>query len=199
MERCRSQVPTIDKIDLTRGGFYISRDHRLLFFPGAEAPRFLGMSEQREFILDAALGRLARYLRMLGYDAVYLKDAAGPDVLRETLRTGRTLLTRRRDLAERPDIETYLVKSDRVLEQLAEVAVEFGLGMTHRAMTRCIECNVLLEPVAKEDVLEELPPHVRKTQNIFSRCPGCGRIYWPGTHFARSLARLMRALETADG
>ena len=156
------------------------------------------MTDEREFILDAALGRLARYLRMLGYDAIYLKGASGPEVLRETLRTGRTLLTRRRDLAERSDIESYLVKSDRVLEQVAEVAAKFGLEMTHRAMTRCIECNVLLEPVAKEDVLEELPPHVRKTQNIFSRCPECGRTYWPGTHFARSLARLMRALERAD-
>ncbi len=156
------------------------------------------MTDEREFILDAALGRLARYLRMLGYDAIYLKDASGPEVLRETLRTGRTLLTRRRDLAERWDIESYLVKSDRVLEQVAEVAAAFGLEMTHRAMTRCIECNVLLEPVTKEDVIEELPPHVRKTQNIFSRCPECGRIYWPGTHFARSLARLMRALDRAD-
>jgi uncharacterized protein with PIN domain len=156
------------------------------------------MTEPGDFLLDAALGRLARYLRMLGYDASYLKDAPGPDVLRETLRTGRTLLTRRRDLAERPDIESYLVKSDRVLEQVKEVAVRFGLEMTHRAMTRCIECNVLLEPVAKVDVLEELPPHVRKTQNIFSRCPECGRIYWPGTHFARSLARLMRALDRGD-
>jgi uncharacterized protein with PIN domain len=138
------------------------------------------MTGRREFLLDAALGRLARYLRMLGYDASYLKDAPG------------------RDLAERPDIESYLVKSDRVLEQVKEVAARFGLEMTHRAMTRCIECNVLLEPVLKGDVLEELPPHVRKTQNIFSRCPACGRIYWPGTHFARSLARLMRALDLAD-
>jgi uncharacterized protein with PIN domain len=156
------------------------------------------MTGQREFILDAALGRLARYLRMLGCDAVYLKDVSGPDVLRETLRTGRTLLTRRRDMAERPDIESYLVKSDRVLEQVAEVAAEFNLEMSGRAMTRCIECNVLLEPVAKEDVLDEIPPHVRKTQNIFSRCPKCGRIYWPGTHYARSLARLMRALGRTD-
>lgn len=157
------------------------------------------MTGQREFILDAALGRLARYLRMLGYDAVYLKDASGPEVLRETIRAGRTLLTRRRDLVERPDIEAYLVESDRVLEQVAEVAAEYSLEMTHRAMTRCIECNVLLESAAKEDVLEELPPHVKKTQNIFSRCPECGRLYWPGTHFARSLARLMRALDRADG
>jgi len=156
------------------------------------------MIDDREFILDAALGRLARYLRMLGYDSIYLKDAAGPEVLRETLRTGRTLLTRRRDLAERPDIKSYLVKSDRVLEQVADVAAAFGLEMSGRAMTRCIECNVLLEPVAKEDVLEEIPPHVKKTQNIFSRCPECGRIYWPGTHFARSLARLMRALDRGE-
>jgi uncharacterized protein with PIN domain len=69
---------------------------------------------ERKFLADAALGRLARYLRMLGYDAVYLKDENGAAVLRETLRTGRTLLTRRRDLAARGDIEAFLLEDDDV-------------------------------------------------------------------------------------
>lgn len=156
------------------------------------------MSKPRKFVLDAALGRLARYVRMLGHDALYLKDTAGPDVLRETVRTGRTLLTRRRDLSGRTDIEVYLVKSDDVLEQVAEVAAEFSLDINRRAMTRCIECNVPLKAVSKDEVAGELPPHVAKTQTVFARCSSCKRIYWPGTHFARSLARLMRALERTD-
>lgn len=149
---------------------------------------------ERRFLTDAALGRLARYLRMLGYDTVYLKGRNGAAVLRETLRTGRTLLTRRGDLAAREDIDVFLVEDDDVLAQLSATAHRFALGFTAAAMTRCIECNELLQEVSKEAVLELLPPHVRKTQEVFARCPGCGRIYWPGTHYARAVARLLNAL-----
>jgi len=149
---------------------------------------------ERKFLADAALGRLARYLRMLGYDAVYLKDENGAAVLRETLHTGRTLLTRRRDLAARGDIEAFLLEDDDVLTQISATARRFALRFTAAAMTRCIECNEPLQEVSKKAVLEMLPPHVRKTQESFARCPGCGRIYWPGTHYARAVARLLNAL-----
>ncbi len=150
---------------------------------------------ERKFLADAALGRLARYLRMLGYDAAYLKDRDGAAALRETLKTGRTLLTRRRDLAARDDIEVFHVEDDDVLVQFAATARRFDLTFTADAMARCIECNERLRSVSKADVLEELPPHVRKTQEIFARCPSCGRIYWPGTHYARAVARLLGALK----
>lgn len=149
---------------------------------------------ERKFLADAALGRLARYLRMLGYDAAYLKGHDGAAALRETLKTGRTLLTRRRDLAARDDIEVFHVEDDDVLAQLTATARRFDLTFTAGAMARCIECNEPLRSVPKADVLEELPPHVRKTQEKFARCPGCGRIYWPGTHYARAVARLLSAL-----
>lgn len=149
---------------------------------------------ERKFLADAALGRLARYLRMLGYDAAYVKGGDGTATLRQTLDTGRTLLTRRRDLAARDDIEVFLVEDDDILAQLAATARRFGLGFTADAMTRCIECNAPLRTVSKTDVLDLLPPHVRKTQEIFARCPSCGRIYWPGTHYARAVARLLDAL-----
>ena len=133
-------------------------------------------------------------MRMLGYDVAYLKDRDGAAALRETLKTGRTLLTRRRDLAARDDIEVFFVEDDDVMAQLAAAARHFELAFTTEAMARCIECNEALRSVAKADVEEELPPHVRKTQEIFARCPSCGRIYWPGTHYARAVARLLSAL-----
>jgi uncharacterized protein with PIN domain len=153
---------------------------------------------ERKFLADAALGRLARYLRMLGYDVAYLKDRDGAAVLRETLKAGRTLLTRRRDLAARDDIEVFYVADDDVLAQLAATARRFDLAFTADAMARCLECNEPLHPVAKTDVWEELPPHVRKTQETFTRCPSCGRIYWPGTHYARAVARLLSVLRRSS-
>jgi len=149
---------------------------------------------EKKFLADAALGRLARYLRMLGYDVVYDRAGDGAAVLRETLRTGRTLLTRRRDLASREDITAYLVEDDDVLQQLAATARHFDLRFTPDAMTRCLECNEPLQAVSKEEVWELLPPHVKKTQEKFTRCPSCGRVYWPGTHYARAVARLLEAL-----
>lgn len=150
--------------------------------------------DERKFLADAALGRLARYLRMLGYDVVYLRDRGGAAALRETLRSGRTLLTRRRDLASRDDVEVYWVEADAVAEQLAATARHFGLRFTPEAMNRCLECNEPLTAVNKAEVEEALPPHVRKTQEKFARCPNCGRVYWPGTHYARAVARLLEAL-----
>jgi uncharacterized protein with PIN domain len=146
------------------------------------------------FLADGALGRLARYLRMLGYDAAYLKNRDSAAALRETLKSGRTLLTRRRELAAREDIDAFYVEDDDVTAQLAATARRFDLRFTAQAMARCIECNEPLEQVSKAEVRDELPPHVRKTQEIFARCPSCGRIYWPGTHYARAVARLLNAL-----
>jgi len=149
---------------------------------------------EKKFLADAALGRLARYMRMLGYDVVYVRGRDGAAVLRETLRTGRILLTRRRDLAAREDIRAFLVEDDDVLAQLTAAAKRFGLRFTADAMARCIECNEPLRAVSKEEVRESLPPHVKKTQEKFARCPSCGRVYWPGTHYARAVARLLEAL-----
>jgi uncharacterized protein with PIN domain len=152
-----------------------------------------GGAEQK-FRADAALGRLARYLRMLGYDVAYARGRNGAEVLRDTLRTGRILLTRRRDLAAREDITAFLVEDDGVREQLAATAKRFGLRFTADAMARCIECNEPLSAVSKEEVWELLPPHVKKTQEKFARCASCGRVYWPGTHYARAVARLLETL-----
>jgi uncharacterized protein with PIN domain len=103
-------------------------------------------------------------------------------------------LTRRRDLASRDDVEAYWVEADAVSAQLAATARHFGLRFTSEAMNRCLECNEPLTPVSKAEVEEGLPPHVRKTQEKFARCPACGRLYWPGTHYARAVARLLEAL-----
>lgn len=152
-----------------------------------------------KFVADSALGRLARYLRMLGYDTTYTRDRDAFQALREALATGRVLLTRRRDVAARAAERAMLITDDDVRRQLTAVTRRFGLSISARTMSRCLECNEPLRPAAKEEVIDRLPPHVRKTQELFAVCETCGRVYWPGTHYARALARLLEMLRAAEG
>ena len=136
------------------------------------------------FLCDAMLGRLARWLRLLGYDARYadLPDEALVALARVE---GRVLLTRDTRLVRRPDVGPHgFIRHDRVPEQLRQVAADFRLG-PDRAGTRCLRCNVALEALPREGAAGRVPPHVWRTQHQFTRCPSCARIYWPGTHWDR--------------
>ena len=146
------------------------------------------------FLADANVGRLARWLRAYGYDAAYAPHVDDRQLIAQALAEGRLLLTRdaglmQRRVVVRGTVRALLLVSDRVTEQLAQVVVELGLAGDRR-LSRCLECNVELEPRPKAEVSERLPPHVRATQTRFSECPNCSRVYWPGTHWERMNARL---------
>ena len=146
------------------------------------------------FLADANVGRLARWLRAYGYDAAYAPHVDDRQLIAQALTEGRLLLTRdaglmQRRVVVRGTVRALLLVSDRVTEQLAQVVVELGLAGDRR-LSRCLECNVELEPRPKAEVSERLPPHVRATQTRFSECPNCSRVYWPGTHWERMSARL---------
>ena len=135
------------------------------------------------------MGRLARWLRALGYDAsfhAHIEDAA---LVREAAAEDRVLLTRDRDLLKRRVIQSGAVRAiqirhDAVTAQLRQVFAELGLDI-EQSLTRCIECNSELVPRPAESVAERVPPFVRQTQSRYSECPACGRIYWAGTHWQR--------------
>jgi uncharacterized protein with PIN domain len=146
------------------------------------------------FLADSNVGRLARWLRALGYDAAYEPRLDDRRLVALALAEGRVLLTRDADLVQRRVIargplRAVLLDSDAVGDQLRQVVAELGLA-PDRALTRCLECNVELEPRPRAAVLERLPPRVRAGQSRFSECPRCGRVYWPGTHWQRMRARL---------
>lgn len=141
------------------------------------------------FLADCNVGRLARWLRALGYDASYHARIGDSELVREAAAEGRVLLTRDRDLTKRRVIQTgavraILIRDDEVTEQLRQVFGELGLELKE-ALTRCIECNSELQPRVLATVAERVPPHVRRTQSRYSECPGCGRVYWAGTHWQR--------------
>jgi len=146
------------------------------------------------FAADCNVGRLARWLRALGYDAEYHARVGDAQLVGLAQASGRVLLTRDRDLTRRRAITSgavraVLLRDDRVTEQLRQVVLELGLS-GELALTRCLECNVELEPRPATAVAERVPPHIRLTQTRFSECPGCSRVYWQGTHWDRMRSRL---------
>lgn len=141
---------------------------------------------QVRFVLDTHLGRLAGYLRMLGFDTAYENDI-DDDRLAEIASEGqRILLTQDRGLLKRNAItHGYCIRSSNPREKLVEVMRRFDLFRSVVPFHRCIRCNGLLAGVAKDDIIEELPPRVGEQYADFKRCSGCGQIYWEGTHFER--------------
>ncbi len=147
------------------------------------------------FLADAMLGRLARWLRYLGYDTVYDTEAPDDVLARRSLAEGRVLLTRDRGLLERwRPPGGMLIRSDRPLDQLRQVVRDLGLERDRRTGTRCTICNEPLEAAEPGDDQRSVPPYVRRTQaGSFTHCPRCGRFYWPGTHAAR-MERILAGL-----
>jgi uncharacterized protein with PIN domain/sulfur carrier protein ThiS len=143
------------------------------------------------FVVDGHLGRLAAYLRMLGFDTWYRNDA-GDDELSAVAADGRRiLLTRDRGLLRRSVVLWgAFVRSDRPVEQLVEVVRRFGLADRWQPFGRCIRCNTALLTATRDDVLDRLEPLTRIYYDDFRRCPGCDAVYWKGSHHAR-MARLI--------
>ncbi len=147
-------------------------------------------------MLDGHLGRLARYLRMLGFDSHYDRNAADDELARLSADEGRILLTRDRGLLKRSLVRLgYLVRDDDPRRQLLEVVGRYGLAGTARPFSRCVRCNGDIEPVDRSDVAERLAgePRTLRYFEKFGRCAGCGSIYWPGSHFDR-MSRLVEEI-----
>ena len=137
-------------------------------------------------VLDVHLGRLARYLRMLGFDARWRNDERDEEIARIASAEHRIVLTRDAGLLKRRIVtHGYRVREADPRRQLAEVFHRLDLFGSVAPFRRCLCCNALLETVRKEDVAGELPPRVRERHDAFRRCPSCRRVYWAGTHHQR--------------
>jgi len=143
-----------------------------------------GTPRPARFVLDVHLGRLARLLRLLGFDVLWRHDASDPELARLSAREDRILLTRDRGLLKRKEVtHGYFVREDLRRQQVLEVLRRFDLAGAIRPFGRCLECNGLLETVAKADVEERLPPRTRRDYDEFQQCAGCGRVFWKGSHY----------------
>ena len=136
-----------------------------------------------KFIADEMLGRLAKWLRAIGYDTVYYDGGGDAALVQRALEEDRIILTKDSHLVKRKLArKSLLVRSDQPRDQLRQVVKELGLDVEGNLFTRCLMCNRELVSVGKEDVREKVPIYTHLTQNKFYECPSCGRVYWPGTH-----------------
>jgi uncharacterized protein len=143
------------------------------------------------FIVDVNVGKLARYLRLLGFDTAYEHGWKDWTIAAKAHVERRVVLSRDRDLLKRSAVEHgRLIRSQRPKGQLAEVLRVFGLEGPYELFSRCLRCNVVLRPVAKEAVLHMLEPKTRRYFDEFSRCPACERVYWRGSHHQRMVEEL---------
>ncbi|HTQ20759.1 Mut7-C RNAse domain-containing protein [Mycobacterium sp.] len=145
------------------------------------------------FVVDVNLGRLARLLRVLGLDVWWSSDADDPTLAEISLIQQRILLTRDRGLLKRRAITHGLfVHSQHAEQQTLEVIRRLDLGQRLAPFTRCLRCNGKLAAVSKDEVVDRLEPLTRRYYQDFSRCSGCGRIYWAGSHHARLVGLVER-------
>lgn len=141
---------------------------------------------QPRFVLDVHLGRLAAYLRMMGFDALYRNSYTDRELAGISSSEDRILLTRDLGLLKRAVVTRgYFVRETSPRRQLQEVLRRFDLFALAAPFARCIVCNGLLRPVEKEAVKDALPPRIIETQAGFLRCESCARVFWKGSHYDR--------------
>jgi uncharacterized protein with PIN domain len=136
-----------------------------------------------KFAVDCMLGKLAKWLRILGFDAVFFPAIADDELLHLALKEGRVLLTRDTALLERARaIDTLFITNDDWRLQLQQVLDGKNLRSRCRPYSRCLECNVGLKPISKARARNLVTPFVYETAEDFSLCPECGRVFWKGSH-----------------
>lgn len=136
------------------------------------------------------LGKLAKWLRILGQDTIYGQHLTGSGLIRAARADQRLILTRDRRLKQKQPPPLILIASDDYREQLRQVIDACQLEVGHALFTRCLECNGVLQDREKETVKNIVPPYVFATQEQFSWCPVCQRVYWRATHHQRMLESL---------
>ncbi len=146
---------------------------------------------RRRLACDQHLGKLARLLRVLGFDVLWRDDWRENELAGAAVAEDRAVLTCNRNLLKRNEITCgRLVRSRRPDEQVREAVRRFGLPDPARRFARCSLCNATLRPATPAEVARGVPPRSRAWRDDFRACPGCGRIYWEGTHVARLRRRL---------
>jgi uncharacterized protein with PIN domain len=159
-----------------------------------------------KFIVDNNVGKLARWLRMMGYDTPFFDGSDDAQMVATALTESRVILTRdtqimKRGVVASGRLKAILITSDQPEQQMRQVTETLNLGRQLRPFTVCLECNQTLEERSKQQVQELVPPYVFQTQSQYMECPDCHRIYWRGTHWqamTRKLEKLLKSCLQGD-
>ena len=156
--------------------------------------------EQR-FIVDVNAGKLAKWLRMMGYDTLFFNGTDDGSMVKLALAQGRTVITRDTEFMKRRavssgHVKALLVSGDDPAAQMQAAIETLGLDKDHKPFSRCLECNVELSRRDKNEVTGSVPSRVYCLQEQYMQCPSCRRIYWRGTHWA-AMNRKLNEFSTA--
>lgn len=140
------------------------------------------------FIVDINAGKLAKWLRIIGYDTLLFNELDDGQMVKIATQDNRVILTRDTQLLKRRvitsgKVKALLVEGEDPKDQLRQIVADLDLDYKHQPFSRCIECNTRLIEKQKNTLKERIPPYVYKTQDYFMECPDCNRIYWQGTHW----------------
>jgi uncharacterized protein len=144
-----------------------------------------GSSESPKFICDVHLGKLARLLRLLGFDTIYRNNLEDDEIIRIARTDERIALTRDQEILADETIRCYRPESIFPDEQILEMVSKLDLHRHCQPFTRCLDCNGEIMPVDKETVIEQVPLHSGQVMEKFWQCQGCGKIYWHGSHYEK--------------
>ena len=148
----------------------------------------LGLAVAVKFIVDSNVGKLARWLRMMGYDALFFQDIDDDTMIRIALSQNRVVLTKDTQIMKRRVVTSgrlraVLIEDDNPRVQLRHVVKQLKLNYKLSPFSLCLECNEKLVGQAKDEVRDRVPPYVFRAQEEYMECPACHRIYWQGTHW----------------
>jgi len=149
------------------------------------------------FIVDHNVGKLAKWLRMMGYDSLFFDGEDDSQMVRQAMAEGRMILTRdagimKRRVINNGRLKAILIESEEPEQQMKQVITGLDLNIHLRPFTLCLECNHPLAERSREEVQDRVPSYVYKTQTQYMECPECHRIYWRGTHWKTMLNNLHR-------
>ncbi len=148
-----------------------------------------------KFIADVMLGKLARWLRLLGYNTIYEPKSSLKELIKIANEENRIFLTRSKRIVEENNIKNfYIVKSEKFKEQLAEVIKNLNLDPETNLFSRCSICNTEIVEVDKSSIAELIPQKVAESFDEFYKCPNCGKIYWSGSHTVR-ITKILKELK----
>ena len=154
-----------------------------------------------KFIVDINVGRLATWLRIMGYDTAFPRNASDNELVRLALKQDRLFITRDAGFLLRRSVRLgqlrmLYVVADDLRGQLRQLMQELKLNLDN-GFSRCLRCNEPLSTVEKAAVAHRIPDYVALTQTTFSKCSSCRRVYWPGTHWSNMIDELARASRDA--
>ena len=157
------------------------------------------MATEYRFVVDVNVGRLATWLRVMGYDTVFPREGDDNDLVRIALREGRVLVTRDAAIGMRRAARQGLmcvvcIVDDDLRSQLRQLARDLELDLKGR-FSRCVRCNELLHEAPREAVAGRVPPYVYQNQRSFMECPQCSRLYWRGSHWSGMISQLNHACQ----